>query len=178
MIADIVLQKTTSIARSMLPKSLPVEEPDNETQSTTKGRSRPLFLPSSVPGKTGGASQSFLPSSSPLVPVITSSRPTFGQPTVSATPSRRRSLAATNLPRFSSIKKDHDLLRQQRRASQMPSRQPFNLETSQGARDTEDVLEIEESSSDENSSADEAANQTVTPSQKKRRSVLGYFSQA
>ncbi|KAG8739505.1 hypothetical protein FRC12_016284 [Ceratobasidium sp. 428] len=89
-------------------------------------------------------------------------------------------MAASTLPRFTDIKKEQDLLRQQRRASHMPTSQPFRANTQGPVPNGEtEVLEIDESSSDDDdSSADEGANKTVTPSQKKRRSVMGYFSQA
>ncbi|KAG8735571.1 hypothetical protein FRC10_010393 [Ceratobasidium sp. 414] len=164
------VQKPTPIARSMLPKHVTTEEPDTESLSTVQTLSRPLFMPSSGLVKTN-SHPGLLPSS-PLVPIATP----LSQPTPSA---RRRSMASAALPRFTNFKKEQELLRQKRRASHIPTSQPLTTET-QASRPngSQDILEIDESSSDESSSADEVANKTVTPSNKKRRSVLGYFSQA
>ncbi|KAG9104374.1 hypothetical protein FRC06_003180 [Ceratobasidium sp. 370] len=171
LVVDASLQKPTSVARSMLPKHIATEEPDTEGRSTAKRLTRPLFMPSSGLVKTNSSHPGPLPSS-PLVPITTS----LSQPTPSA---RRRSMASADLPRFTNFKKEQELLRQKRRASHMPTSQPLTAEK-QASRPngSQEFLEIDESSSDENSSADEGANKTVTPSNKKRRSVLGYFSQA
>ncbi|KAG9118564.1 hypothetical protein FRC07_006868 [Ceratobasidium sp. 392] len=166
------VQRPTSIARSMLPKHVPTEEPDTESKATA---TRPLFMPSSGLVKANSTHPGMLPSS-PLVPVATSGMLSFSQPTPSV---RRRTMASSTLPRFTDIKKEQDLKRQQRRATEILSSQPLNTETQESQENGDaGVLDIDESSSDGSSSADERANKTVTPSQKKRRSVLGYFSQA
>ncbi|KAG8734471.1 hypothetical protein FRC12_018524, partial [Ceratobasidium sp. 428] len=89
------IKKPTSIARSMLPKHAPTEEPDTESQSTAKSLSKPLFMPSSGLVKTNSSHPGPQPSS-PLVPVATSAGLSLSQPTPSA---RRRSMAASTLPR-------------------------------------------------------------------------------
>ncbi|KAG8730598.1 hypothetical protein FRC12_020166, partial [Ceratobasidium sp. 428] len=89
------IKKPTSIARSMLPKHAPTEEPDTESQSTAKSLSKPLFMPSSGLVKANSSHPGPQPSS-PLVPVATSVGLSLSQPTPSA---RRRSMAASTLPR-------------------------------------------------------------------------------
>ncbi|QRW08200.1 microtubule associated protein futsch [Ceratobasidium sp. AG-Ba] len=162
------MQKPKSIARSMLPKHVP-EEDDAEYQSTSKNLARPLFNPSSGLVKIG-SHPGPQPDSSPVIPIKTTGRFSLSQPT----PVRRR---ASALPRFTEIQARHKQLRQERRASQLatPSQLNSGSQRSQTGQDQE-VLVIDESSSDDISSGDEP-NQTVTPSQKKRKSVLAYFSQ-
>ncbi|QRV93981.1 FKBP-type peptidyl-prolyl cis-trans isomerase [Ceratobasidium sp. AG-Ba] len=162
------MQKSKSIARSMLPKHVP-EEDDAEYQSTSKNLARPLFNPSSGLVKIG-SHPGPQPDSSPVIPIKTTGRFSLSQPT----PIRRR---ASALPRFTEIQARHKQLRQERRASQLatPSQLNSGSQRSQTGQDQE-VLVIDESSSDDISSGDEP-NQTVTPSQKKRKSVLAYFSQ-
>ncbi|KAG9097731.1 hypothetical protein FS749_005664 [Ceratobasidium sp. UAMH 11750] len=145
----------------------------NAKRAKGKGQATagPLFMPSSGLVKTNSSHPGQLPSS-PLIPVAAF----MSQPTPSA---HRRSMASADLPRFTDFQKDQALQRQKRRASHMPTSQPLATETQDSRPNgSQEILEIDESSSDENSSADEGANKTVTPSNKKRRSVLGYFSQA
>lgn len=140
--------------------------------------SKPLFLPSSgLVNKT--ASGPVLPPSSPLVstPTWTSRAPFLSQQTPIGSIARRPSISTASLPRFSAIKQSQDLMRQSRRASRLLSSQPVHFEASQEQQPNDEVVLLDGSSSDGDSS-DKEGNATVTQSQRKRRSAFDYFTKA
>ncbi|KAF8608887.1 hypothetical protein BDV93DRAFT_602766 [Ceratobasidium sp. AG-I] len=170
------------ISSSMKLKSRQSEDeledmPDiNSRASNGTSLSRPLFMPSSgLVKKT--ASRPVLPPSSPLVstPAWTNRAPPLSQQTPIGTIARRPSISTASLPRFSAIKQSQELMRQSRRASRLLSSQPVKLEPSQEQQPDDEVMLLDESSSDGDSSGKEG-NATVTQSQRKRRSAFDYFT--
>ena len=140
--------------------------------------SQPLFMPSSgLVKKT--ALRPVLPPSSPLVstPAWTNRAPPLSQQTPIGTIARRPSISTASLPRFSAIKQTQELMRQSRRASRLLSSQPVQLEPSQEQQPDDEVMLLDESSSDLDSS-DKEGNATITQSQRKRRSAFDYFNKA
>ncbi|KAJ1304369.1 hypothetical protein OPQ81_005522 [Rhizoctonia solani] len=136
----------------------PVTKPTPHTQKWKNGvAAKPLFMPSS------GLGPRFLPLSTPVTSTPAPGKlQSLSQQTPSNTLQRRKSIGSASLPRFTDIRKHHDL--------QQRSRKERNkLLSSQ-------VVTIESSEEEADSSADEA-NKPTPLSQRKRSSAFAYFEQ-
>ncbi|KAH7339407.1 hypothetical protein B0J17DRAFT_654995 [Rhizoctonia solani] len=138
--------------------------------------SKPLFMPSS------GLGPRFLPPFSPLTSTPTPGKLlSLSQQTPSNALQRRKSIGPASLPRFTDIRKHHDLQQRSRKErNKLLSSQPAAFDSSQelkpkpnGAR--EEVVTIE--SSDEADSSTDEAKKPTPQSQRKRPSAFAYFEQ-
>ncbi|CAE6479448.1 unnamed protein product [Rhizoctonia solani] len=156
---------------------LSVVKPTPDTR-TRKGSApaKPLFMPSS------GLGPRFLPPSSPLTSTPAPGKLlSLSQQTPSNALQRRKSIGSASLPRFTDIRKHHDLQQRSRKErNRLLSSQPAAFDSSQelkpkpnGARG--EVVTIE--SSDEADSSAEEAKKPTPQSQRKRPSAFAYFEQ-
>ncbi|CAE6411031.1 unnamed protein product [Rhizoctonia solani] len=141
--------------------------------------SKPLFMPSS------GLGQRFLPALSPLTSTpIPSKLLSLSQQTPSNALQRRRSIGSASAPRFTEIRKTHDLQQRSRKErNKSLSSQPIALNSSQSLKSkpngADGVVDIESSDEEVDSSADEAKKLGPSSQRKKKRpSAFAYFDQS